>query len=498
MTFSDFQPTPDHPQYFTRQAVTDYYRSYAEHFKLNEHIRYNTRVIKVRKTPDHDSTGRWEVFTCPTTAFQGGDKSPGLDASQEDLNRCQKEVFDVVLVCSGYFKTPQYPDIPGLDSFPGHVSHSFHYKSGVPFEGKKVMVVGNSFSSGDIANDIALNTDKVVELSVGKGTWIVPRIAPGGIAFDRTISREILYRANEETINNLMIDACQTRMDHIGSGINPPLPPSRSSFMFGDDIYLKILTDQIRVQDQLERFEGSTAVFKNGERISGIDAVVFATGYTPEASFVDIDLVQDDGRMDLFHMMLPLNEKHHSLAFVGVLSGDSPIGPPTELQSRYMARLITGKMPPPPRKHMEANVKLLNHLAFARKQRYTNFLPLFLVSDLIAKDIGVYPSFWRVFMKDPTLACRVWYGPMFSIHYRLLGPDSDWDTARAASYRAHEVLTEHVAPRGKIEIKRVDASSKTGRMLLALFGISAVAAVGYVGKTQGWFEKCLSDWIRIQ
>ena len=106
-----------------------------------------------------------------------------------------------------FFKTPRYPNIPGLDSFPGIVKHSFHYKSGVPFEGKKVMVVGNSYSAGDIAVDISLYTDKAVEISVGKGTWILPRVVPGGWLSDRSISRRQLYWANEGTMNNMMIDS---------------------------------------------------------------------------------------------------------------------------------------------------------------------------------------------------------------------------------------------------------------------------------------------------
>ena len=123
--------------------------------------------------------------------------------------------------------------------------------------------------------------------------------------------------------------------------------------MMGDDIYLKILTDKIRIRDEVVCFKGPTAEYKSGARTSEIDAVVLATGYAPEASFVDIDLVQEDGRMDLYNMMLPLSETHHSLAFIGFLAGEGPVGPPSELQARYIAKVITGKMPPPSEEVME-------------------------------------------------------------------------------------------------------------------------------------------------
>ena len=489
MTFSDYTAIPDTPQYMTRAALSDYYKSYADHFKLNDHIQYNTRVIKVRKTPDYDSTGRWEVFTCPTSAFHGGDKSPGLDVSQEDLHRCVKEVFDVVLVCSGFFKAPRYPDIPGLDSFPGVVNHSFHYKSGVPFEGKKVMVVGNSFSAGDIAVDISLHTDKAVELSLGKGTWIWPRVVDGGWGADRDFTRSLLYWGSEENTNDKLIANCQKRIDHIGSGINPQLPPTKAPYMMGDDIYLKILTDRIRVKDQLVGFNGSTAEFKGGSKCKDVEAVIFATGYAADASFVDIEFVLDEGRMELYHMMLPLREKHHSLAFIGFLAGDGPVAPPTELQARYIARLITGKIAPPSKEAMAKNVETLGQLSLARKGKYTYHLPLFLMSDLVATDLAVYPSFWRVLLRDPVLSYRIWFGPMFSAQYRLLGPDSDWDTARAACYRAHEVVTANASSRGPVKVMRDDIPAiRRKHLIFMIFGISLVATVGFVGTSRGWFD----------
>ena len=100
--------------------------------------------------------------------------------------------------------------------------------------------------------------------------------------------------------------------------------------------------------------------------------------------------------------------------------------------------------------------------------------------------MGVYSGFWRVLLRDAVLVHRVWYGPMFSAQYRLLGPDSDWDTSRAACYRAHEVLTANASSRGKVEVKR-NGSTTTRRLLLLVLSISAVAAVSFVGKSRSWF-----------
>ena len=39
----------------------EYMQSYAEHFKVLEHVKLNTRVTAVRKAEDYDDTGCWDV-----------------------------------------------------------------------------------------------------------------------------------------------------------------------------------------------------------------------------------------------------------------------------------------------------------------------------------------------------------------------------------------------------------------------------------------------------
>ncbi|KAI8514921.1 hypothetical protein Bbelb_075120 [Branchiostoma belcheri] len=42
--------------------------------------------------------------------------------------------------------------------------------------------------------------------------------------------------------------------------------------------------------------------------------------------------------------------------------------------------------------------------------------------DDIAEEIGVKPSFWQLLFRDPKLAFLCYFGPAFSVQYRLLGP----------------------------------------------------------------------------
>ncbi len=43
------------------------------------------------------------------------------------------------------------------------------------------------------------------------------------------------------------------------------------------------------------------------------------------------------------------------------------------------------------------------------------------MADDVAADFGVQPTFSRLFLKSPSLAYKVYFGPTHTCHYRLLG-----------------------------------------------------------------------------
>jgi cation diffusion facilitator CzcD-associated flavoprotein CzcO len=60
---------------------------------------------------------------------------------------------------------PRMPKpVPGQDTFPGHITHGFHFDSGKKWKGKKALVVGTSSSGMDIAFDLELNGAEVTML----------------------------------------------------------------------------------------------------------------------------------------------------------------------------------------------------------------------------------------------------------------------------------------------------------------------------------------------
>ena len=133
--YSDFPMPKEWPNYLSHQMVLKYLQMYAERFRLEERIRFQTTVIAIEPCRDYRKTGRWEVHYID-------------DRNEDELNNRRMEEFDFVMVCSGVNWNPLLPQIPGLDTFGGEVMHSKEYRTWKMFEGKRVVVIGLGNTAG--------------------------------------------------------------------------------------------------------------------------------------------------------------------------------------------------------------------------------------------------------------------------------------------------------------------------------------------------------------
>ena len=123
--FSDF-PFPDgSSHYFDSGKAIQYLKDYASHFDLWKHIQLETEVLDVTRAGDYDQTGKWKVV------------------SRRKNNKQQKiEIFDAVMVATGFFRKPIIPEFPGSSDFLGTIIHAKAYRKGSTYEGKSVLVIG--------------------------------------------------------------------------------------------------------------------------------------------------------------------------------------------------------------------------------------------------------------------------------------------------------------------------------------------------------------------
>ena len=81
----------------------------------------------------------------------------------KDLNydKLVDEVFDGVMVCTGYHVKPQVPTFKYQHRFKGQLVHIHSYKNPDGYENKTVVVVGIGNSGGDAVVELSSVADKV-------------------------------------------------------------------------------------------------------------------------------------------------------------------------------------------------------------------------------------------------------------------------------------------------------------------------------------------------
>ncbi|KAI1878457.1 uncharacterized protein JN550_000639 [Neoarthrinium moseri] len=133
-------------------VIRDYLQSLAERRGYQDLVSYNTTVEKAEKVG-----AEWKIT---------------LRKEAEAKDYWWVEWFDAVVVASGHYSVPYIPRIPGLEEFaaarPGSVIHSKHFRGRDAFRGKRVITVGASVSSADIAFDL-VNTAQLPVYSVVVG-----------------------------------------------------------------------------------------------------------------------------------------------------------------------------------------------------------------------------------------------------------------------------------------------------------------------------------------
>uniref|UniRef100_A0A3Q7EUT7 Flavin-containing monooxygenase n=1 Tax=Solanum lycopersicum TaxID=4081 RepID=A0A3Q7EUT7_SOLLC len=171
--FSDF-PWPDSVTEMLphQKTVLEYIESYATHFDLVRHIKFNSKVLSL-SYEDDSSSGEWNLCKGKwnVTVYQ----------------------VDFVVVCLGRFS--QLPNMPefrpnnGPEAFEGQVIHSMDHskmdtKTATNFvKGKQVAVVGFQRSGMDIAMECSTvnGVERPCTVLIRTPHWNLPDFSPWGL-----------------------------------------------------------------------------------------------------------------------------------------------------------------------------------------------------------------------------------------------------------------------------------------------------------------------------
>ncbi len=122
------RPIPSFPP---REVLRDYIIGRAEAARVRSQVRLNTLVRYVEYQAERR---RFKVLST--------DLAKGTDRVEE---------FDYVVVATGHFSVPNVPYFEGIERFPGRILHAHDFRDAREFKGKRLLVVGSSYSAEDIA-----------------------------------------------------------------------------------------------------------------------------------------------------------------------------------------------------------------------------------------------------------------------------------------------------------------------------------------------------------
>ncbi|CAK9783300.1 FAD/NAD(P)-binding domain-containing protein [Cutaneotrichosporon oleaginosum] len=233
-----------------------------------------------------------------------------------------RETVSHVILANGHYNEPYLPPIPGLDAFSGEVVHARWWRNPRRFRGQDIVVVGSRASGSDIARELAQDDDAVAGDANGTAARTIYQSVrghkPGDKVWDET------------------------------------LPWTR---------HIHVVPEIVAIEPSPE---GSVLLLADGKKLSGVKAIVFATGYLfsyPFANKAPFDThplttslaqaqdglpsaggqdIRNLNNTDTFYLPDP------TLALIGLHYQVNPF-PLGEASARLIARAFTrGQVPPLP------------------------------------------------------------------------------------------------------------------------------------------------------
>ncbi|XP_010933690.3 flavin-containing monooxygenase FMO GS-OX5 [Elaeis guineensis] len=209
----------------------------------------------------------------------------------------EKEEFEAVVVCNGHHTEPSVPTIAGIDRWPGKQVHSHNYRVPEPFRDQIVVVIGMGASAYDISREIS------------------------------KVAKEV-HLASRST---------NTEVGKHDGHIN---------------IWQHLMVDCVHEDGKVDFVDGSSLI---------ADVIIYCTGYKYHFPFLETDddtvNIEDNRVGPLYKHVFPPRVAPW-LSFVG-LPYKAIIFLMMELQSKWIAQVLSSKIALPPEEDMIASVNSL-------------------------------------------------------------------------------------------------------------------------------------------
>ena len=297
--------------YGTQQELLEYMRSVVKKFNLNQHIQFNTEVKSVEYDADYC---KWKLL----------------------LANGKKHECNILIPCIGGLNIPKYPKIAGIDSFKGKSMHSGEWDNSYDIKNKRVAIFGSGCSALQITPHLAKQCKKLYVIARSP-TYIFPKFDPLYGSFRHNLfyylpifmylHRFIVFVLGEIIVYPLFLKkntkyqqrAIETFLHHRNKYIPETRPelrdavtprgytPGLKRISISNEYYTALQAENVEFvnncnDSKVERITENGIALKDGEDITDLDCIVYATGFNVE-EIVQIDMTGKDGQtlMDLWN-----------------------------------------------------------------------------------------------------------------------------------------------------------------------------------------------------
>lgn len=304
--FKEFPMKDEVAEFPRHDQLAEYFRDFAAHFQIDEHYRFNTRVESIVREGD-----AWRI----------------TDSDGES------GVFKGVLIANGTLAEPNLPSFAG--DFAGEIVHSSQYKSPEMFEGKRVLLVGAGNSACDIAID-AIHRAKSVDISVRRGYHFVPKYVFGKpadtLGGKLKMPRWLKQRVDKKLLGFFTGDPTRYGFPEPDHKIYEAHPIVNSMILY------HLGHGDIEVKKNIERFDGNTVVFTDGNR-QDYDLVMYCTGYKLHFPFISQEELNWQGAAPSLYLNC-MHPQYDNLFVMGLIEGAGVGWEGRSEQAEMVARFI--------------------------------------------------------------------------------------------------------------------------------------------------------------
>ncbi|WP_040790800.1 flavin-containing monooxygenase [Nocardia paucivorans] len=154
-----FELNPHWSKYYpTGVEYQNYLLDVVEKYRLRENIRFGTRV---RSATWSNEENRWEVVT------------------EDRAGTVRHHRACAVVTALGMLNAPNIPDVPGMDTFAGTITHTAEWDTDLDLSGKRVVVLGTGCTAVQVVAGIVDQVESL-DVVVRSPHWLVPEKTVGG------------------------------------------------------------------------------------------------------------------------------------------------------------------------------------------------------------------------------------------------------------------------------------------------------------------------------